>query len=526
MKELFLTNTLSRTKELFTPITPGYAGMYVCGPTVYGEAHLGHARPGVTYDVLLRLLRHLGYRVRYVRNITDVGHLEHDSDDGEDKISKKAKIEHLEPMEVVQTYTERYHEAMRMLNCVPPSIEPRASGHILEQIETVQKILDAGYAYVSNGSVYFDVEKYDRDFRYGVLSGRNLDSTMEGTRNLDGQSDKKAPFDFALWKKAEPQHIMRWNSPWGEGFPGWHLECSVMGEKYLGREFDIHGGGMDLMFPHHECEIAQNETSRGTGGVRYWIHNNMITINGQKMGKSLGNFITLPELFSGKHDALSQPYSPMTVRFFILQAHYRSTLDFSNEALQAAEKGYRRVMQAARLLRDMAAATGFESPVKGTEGNPAWKMVYGELSAHTAPDTCPADSEEVKKVFSGTYEALCDDINTPVALSHIFDAVRLINSAKENPGTLSDGDIATLQTLFDDIVFGVLGLRDEESGDAAGSGKTEKALAGVMDMILEERRRAREAKDWAESDRIRDALKAAGITVKDSKNGSEWSIDQ
>ncbi|MBR3285877.1 MAG: cysteine--tRNA ligase, partial [Bacteroidales bacterium] len=310
MRPLYLTNTLSRRKELFTPVNEGRVGMYVCGPTVYGDAHLGHARPGVTYDVLQKLLRHLGYKVRYVRNITDVGHLEHDADEGEDKIAKKARLEQLEPMEVVQTYTLRYHDAMRQLNVAPPSIEPRASGHIVEQIEAVKKILEAGYAYESNGSIYFDVEKYNADHHYGVLSGRTLDATLEGTRSLDGQEDKRAPYDFALWKKAEPQHIMKWPSPWGEGFPGWHLECSVMGEKYLGWEFDIHGGGMDLMFHHHECEIAQNVASRGTGGVRYWVHNNMITINGQKMGKSLGNFITLPELFSGNHPKLERAYGP------------------------------------------------------------------------------------------------------------------------------------------------------------------------------------------------------------------------
>ncbi|MBQ2090341.1 MAG: cysteine--tRNA ligase, partial [Bacteroidales bacterium] len=346
MRPLFLTNTLSHRKELFKPINPGMVGMYVCGPTVYGDAHLGHARPGVTYDVLARLLRHLGYKVRYVRNITDVGHLEHDADEGEDKILKKARLEQLEPMEVVQKCTLLYHEAMRMLNVAPPSIEPRASGHIIEQIETIKKIIAAGYAYESNGSIYFDVAKYNQEHHYGILSGRNLDDTLEGTRNLDGQSDKHAPYDFALWKKAEPQHIMRWPSPWGDGFPGWHLECSTMSEKYLGETFDIHGGGMDLMFPHHECEIAQNVASRGTDGVHYWVHNNMITIGGQKMGKSLGNFITLPELFAGAHPKLERAYSPMTVRFFILQAHYRSTLDFSNEALQGAEKGLKRIMQA------------------------------------------------------------------------------------------------------------------------------------------------------------------------------------
>ncbi len=508
MRNLSLTNTLSHRKELFVPVHPGHVGMYVCGPTVYGDAHLGHARPGVTYDVLARLLRHLGYKVRYVRNITDVGHLEHDADEGEDKIAKKARLEQLEPMEVVQTYTLRYHEAMRKLNVAPPSIEPRASGHIIEQIEAIKKILAAGYAYESNGSIYFDVAKYNRDFHYGVLSGRNLDDTLEGTRSLDGQSDKHAPYDFALWKKAEPEHIMRWPSPWGEGFPGWHLECSVMGEKYLGREFDIHGGGMDLMFPHHECEIAQNQASRGTQGVRYWVHNNMITINGQKMGKSLGNFITLPELFSGAHPKLSQAYSPMTVRFFILQAHYRSTLDFSNEALQASEKGLKRLMLAARELYAMAART-------------VPQPAYGELSEAVAPDSCPAENAEVKAIFDGVYDALCDDINTPVALAHISEAVRLINSAKARQLTLGEGDKATLVQIFDDIVFGVLGLRDEE----ASEGTEGKVIAGLMDMVLEQRAAAKAAKDWAVSDHIRDSLKALGIQVKDTKDGPEWTIE-
>ena len=346
-REIFLYNTLSRRKELFVPINPGHVGIYVCGPTVYGDAHLGHARPGITYDVLVRLFRYLGYKVRYVRNITDVGHLEHDADEGEDKIAKKARLEQLEPMEIAQYYTLRYQAAMAKLGVQPPSIEPRASGHIIEQIELVKQILDAGYAYISNGSVYFDVEKYNKDHHYGILSGRTIDEMIANTRELDGQSDKRSSYDFALWKKAAPEHIMHWPSPWSEGFPGWHLECSAMSAKYLGEEFDIHGGGMDLMFPHHECELAQNTASRGNGGVHYWIHNNMITINGQKMGKSYGNFITLDELFNGTHKILKQAYSPMTVRFFILQAHYRGTLDFSNEALQAAEKGLKRLMQAA-----------------------------------------------------------------------------------------------------------------------------------------------------------------------------------
>ena len=507
MRDLWLTNTLSRKKELFVPINKDRVGMYVCGPTVYGDAHLGHARPGVTYDVLSKLLRHLGYKVRYVRNITDVGHLEHDADEGEDKIAKKARLEQLEPMEVVQSYTLRYHEAMRQLNVAPPSIEPRASGHIVEQIEAVKRILAAGYAYESNGSIYFDVRKYNEDHKYGVLSGRNLDDTLEGTRELDGQSDKRAPFDFALWKKAEPEHIMHWPSPWSEGFPGWHLECSVMGEKYLGEEFDIHGGGMDLMFPHHECEIAQNVACRGTQGVHYWVHNNMITINGQKMGKSLGNFITLPQLFAGEHEKLSQAYSPMTIRFFILQAHYRGTLDFSNEALQAAEKGLKRLLQAAKDLYAMA-------------GRKAPQYVYGEENIAVAPQTCTATSDEVKTLWQNVYDALCDDMNTPMALAGISEAVRIINSAKAGSVKLSKEDTDTLCQLFDDIVFGVLGLKDESDEGSSG-----KVVEGLMQMVLESRAAAKAAKDWATSDHIRDSLTALGIKVKDTKDGVEWTLE-
>ena len=493
MRPLYLTNTLTRNKELFKPIHEGHVGMYVCGPTVYGDAHLGHARPGVTYDVLFRLLKELGYKVRYVRNITDVGHLEHDADEGEDKIAKKARLEQLEPMEVVQYYTERYHEAMRLLNVESPSIEPRASAHIIEQIAAIEKILAAGYAYESNGSIYFDVRKYNRDHHYGVLSGRTLEATLEGTRSLDGQGDKRAPYDFALWKKAEPEHIMRWPSPWGDGFPGWHLECSVMGAKYLGDEFDIHGGGMDLMFPHHECEIAQNVASRGTQGVHYWVHNNMITINGQKMGKSLGNFITLPQLFSGDHPKLEKAYTPMTIRFFILQAHYRSTLDFSNEALQAAEKGYKRLMHA---WREMAGQAGHDV-------------------GHVIPDPDRV-SPAVQAIIDAVWDALCDDLNTPVAIAHLFDAVKLVNA-----GGLSAADTAALQDLFAHVVGGVLGLEDEEAG---ASGKAEKALEGVMELVLEARKKAREEKNWAESDRIRDTLASFGITVKDTKDGATWTL--
>jgi cysteinyl-tRNA synthetase len=492
MRPLYLTNTLTRNKELFKPIHEGHVGMYVCGPTVYGDAHLGHARPGVTYDVLFRLLKELGYKVRYVRNITDVGHLEHDADEGEDKIAKKARLEELEPMEVVQYYTERYHEAMRLLGCQSPSIEPRASGHIIEQIETVKKILEAGYAYVSNGSVYFDVQKYNKDHNYGVLSGRTLEATLEGTRSLDGQGDKRAPYDFAIWKKAEPEHIMRWPSPWGDGFPGWHLECSVMGEKYLGKEFDIHGGGMDLMFPHHECEIAQNVASRGTQGVHYWVHNNMITINGQKMGKSLGNFITLPQLFAGDHPSLTQAYTPMTIRFFILQAHYRSTLDFSNEALQAAEKGYKRLMA-------------------------AWKELGPVPSDPSVIPSEAKESQAITDITESVWDALCDDMNTPIAIAHLFDAVKLINGGK-----LSADDRAALAQLFDQVVGNILGLKDE---DAGASGKADKALEGVMQLVLEARKKAREEKNWAESDRIRDLLASYGITVKDTKEGATWTLN-
>ena len=513
MRDLYITNSLSRKKELFKPLNEGHVGLYVCGPTVYGDAHLGHARPGVTYDVFVKLLSHLGYKVRYVRNITDVGHLEHDADEGEDKIAKKARLEQLEPMEVVQRCTLAYHEAMRMLNVAPPSIEPRASGHIIEQIDLVKKILDAGYAYESNGSIYFDVLKYDKDHKYGILSGRTLDEVKEGTRDLDGQQDKHASYDFALWKKASPEHIMRWPSPWSDGFPGWHLECSAMSEKYLGKEFDIHGGGMDLLFPHHECEIAQNTASRGTSGVRYWMHNNMITIEGKKMGKSLGNFITLPELFAGKHEKLEQAYAPMTVRFFILQAHYRGTLDFSNEALQAAEKGLKRIMQAAKDLKGLAAAAGVQA---------APALAYGQFVSAVAPDTVSASNTEVRELVEKVYEALCDDLNTPIALSYIFDAVRIINTAKDRKVTLDKSDLQALVDLFDNIVFGVLGLRDDEGSEG---GRLTGTIDGLVNMVLEQRKAAKAAKDWATSDRIRDDLKALGIQIKDTKEGTEWTLE-
>ena len=489
-RAIYLYNTSSRLKELFKPIHEGHVGIYVCGPTVYGDAHLGHARPGITYDVLVRLMRNLGYKVRYVRNITDVGHLENDADEGEDKIAKKARLEQLEPMEVVQYYTIRYEEAMKKLGVNPPSIEPRASGHIIEQIALVQKILDNGYAYISNGSVYFDVAKYNRDYKYGVLSGREIDQMISNTRELDGQGDKRSPYDFALWKKASPEHIMHWPSPWSEGFPGWHLECSAMSAKYLGEEFDIHGGGMDLLFPHHECELAQNTAARGRGGVHYWIHNNMITINGKKMGKSYGNFITLDELFTGKHPLLQKAYSPMTIRFFILQAHYRSTLDFSNEALQAAERGLRKLFQAVR-----------------------------DVARIEATSSKPSDAG-ISKLYEDIYDALCDDLNTPVALSHIFEAVNIVNRIKDKTLEICTAEKVLLQKIFKDVTLDILGLEDEQE-EGVGS----NTVGGLMDIILQERQQARARKDWAKCDALRDALARLGIRVKDTKDGSEWSLE-
>jgi cysteinyl-tRNA synthetase len=488
-REILLYNTLSRRKEVFKPVTPGMVGLYVCGPTVYGDAHLGHARPGVTYDVLVRMFRYMGYKVRYVRNITDVGHLEHDADEGEDKIAKKAKLESLEPMEVAQEYTLRYQEAMKKLNTCPPSIEPRASGHIIEQIALVQKIFDAGFAYESNGSVYFDVRAFHEKHNYGELSGRVLDDMISNTRELDGQSDKRSPLDFALWKKAAPEHIMKWPSPWSDGFPGWHLECSAMSAKYLGEEFDIHGGGMDLLFPHHECELAQNKASRGKGGVRYWMHNNMITIEGKKMGKSYGNFITLDELFSGTHPILVQPYSPMTIRFFILQAHYRSTLDFSNDALQAAEKGLKRIMQAVKDVKALA--------VKGA----------GEAN------------KEIKAIYDNVFEAICDDINTPIALSHLFDAVRIVNQVKDGQLAINAEDKALLDELFLKFIPDVLGLVDESATNGS-----ETMINGLIEMVLDVRKVAKSNKDFATSDLIRDKLKELGVQIKDTKDGVEYSF--
>lgn len=492
MRDLYITNTLSRKKELLKPINPGHIGLYVCGPTVYGDAHLGHARPGVTYDVLVKYLRHLGYKVRYVRNITDVGHLEHDADEGEDKIAKKARLEQLEPMEVVQEYTLRYHEAMRALNVAPPSIEPRASGHIIEQIALVKKILDAGYAYESNGSIYFDVQKYNGDHQYGVLSGRVLDDMIGGTRELDGQEDKHASYDFALWKKASPEHIMRWPSPWSDGFPGWHLECSAMSEKYLGKEFDIHGGGMDLMFPHHECEIAQSVAhNHGHETVRYWMHNNMITINGQKMGKSLRNFITLDEFFTGSHPELEQAYSPMTIRFFILQAQYRSTVDFSNTALQGAEKALNRMLEGYRRIAEL---------------KPSEKSTVN-----------------IAELYEKCYEALDDDLNTPIVIAHLFEACRITNLINDGKESATQADIDSLKTLFDTFLSGILGIRCDNSPSAASPSAT-KPFEEAVNLLLDMRMQAKANKDWATSDQIRDKLTALGFSIKDTRDGYEWSL--
>lgn len=485
--KLYIYNTLTRRKEQFIPLHENKVGMYVCGPTVYGDGHLGHARPAITFDILFRYLQHLGYKVRYVRNITDVGHLENDADSGEDKIAKKARLDQLEPMEVVQYYVNRYHKAMEALNVLPPSIEPHASGHIMEQIEFTQKIIDAGFAYVSEGSVYFDVEKYNKSNNYGILSGRNIDEMLETTRELDGQSEKRRSVDFALWKKASPEHIMRWNAPWSVGFPGWHMECSAMGTKYLGEEFDIHGGGMDLMFPHHECEIAQNKAGLGKNSVKYWMHNNMITIGGQKMGKSLGNFITLDEFFSGNHKLLSKAFSPMTIRFFILQAHYRSTVDFSSEALEASEKGLERLMDG-----------------------------YARLQKLSPSATSSVDTAGLRAKCE---EALNDDLNTPIAISYLFEALKAINSVHDGKATISAADLEELQSVFKLMIEDLLGLKVE----AAATG-TNEAYKQAIDMLLNMRLEAKRNKDWATSDKIRNELTALGFEIKDTKDGFEWKL--
>lgn len=486
MQPLKIYNTLSREKELFEPINAPFIGMYVCGPTLYNHAHLGNCRTFLSFDIVYRYLLHLGYKVRYVRNITDVGHLENDADEGEDKIAKRARLEQLEPMEIVQKYTVDFHHVLEHFNLLPPSIEPTATGHIIEQIEMTRKIIDNGYAYEVNGTVYFDVEKFAKTYSYTQLSGRNLEELFEGTReNLEGQNEKRGRLDFALWKKAKPEHIMRWPSPWGEGFPGWHIECSAMSTKYLGDEFDIHGGGMDLIPTHHTNEIAQHAACHHKSPAKFWMHTNMLTVNGQKMSKSLGNSFLPQELFEGNHPLLERGYSPMTVRFFMLQAHYRSTLDFSNTAIQAAEKGLHRLMNAVKLIDNLKTSA-----------------------------TMPYD---VAALRTRVYEAMNDDFNTPQAIAELFDGVRFINAAHDGKETVTEEGKAQLRTLFNEMVFSVLGLREENTGN------TDK-VDGLMNLILELRKDVRARKDFATSDKIRDELQKIGIQVKDGKEGTSWTF--
>ncbi|MDB0025598.1 cysteine--tRNA ligase [Polaribacter sp.] len=484
--QLKVYNSLSKKKEDFKTITDGYVGMYVCGPTVYSNAHLGNVRTFMFFDVVYRYLLHLGYKVRYVRNITDAGHLENDADEGEDRISKKARLEKIEPMEVVQKYTVDFHDVLKNYNFLPPSIEPTATGHIVEQIEMIKEIIEKGFAYEVNGSVYFDVLAYNEDSHYGILSGRKVEDLIHNTRTLDGQSDKKNPKDFALWKKADERHIMRWPSPWSDGFPGWHLECSVMSTKYLGEQFDIHGGGMDLKFPHHECEIAQSQTCSGVKPVNYWMHTNMLLLNSQKMAKSTGNFILPNEILSGENDILPKPFSASVVRFFNLQANYRSILDFSGEALEASEKGHAKLMDAVRFVDSITAAK--------------------------------TSTFDVHKWEKDCYAAMNDDFNTPVLIAHLFEAVKAINQIKEQNATITAADLATLKTTLNAFVFDVLGLMNEANQD-----NSEK-INGVVALLIKLRKEARENKDWALSDQIRDELIALGIQLKDGREGTTFSI--
>jgi len=484
MDALHLYNTLSGKKEKFEAIKPPFVGLYVCGPTVYSNVHLGNCRTFISFDLINRYLRYLGYQVRYVRNITDAGHLENDAEVGEDKISKKARLESLEPMQIVQTYSIDFRDKMEVFNTLPPDIEPTATGHIVEQIDIIKDIMDKGLAYEINGSVYFDVLKYSETDNYGILSGRKIDELLSGSRALDGQDEKKNAVDFALWKKASPSHIMRWNSPWGEGFPGWHLECSVMSTKYLGESFDIHGGGMDLKFPHHECEIAQNKAANGTHAVKYWLHGNMLTFEGTKMSKSLGNSILPNELFSGDHKLLNKGFDPMVVRFFMLQAHYRSTLDFSNEALEASEKGFQRLMAAFETLHSLDVS-----------------------------DTSDIDSDSYTSLFEG---AMNDDFNSPILISHMFDLVKAINSVADGRMTINQATKDGLTELMQHFVVDILGLTRSKQGDGAA------LIDGLMDVIIDVRNRSRLNKDWATSDAIRDQLKDLNIVVKDGKDGAKW----
>jgi cysteinyl-tRNA synthetase len=501
MSNLKVYNSYIRDKEEFVPLVPGHVGMYVCGPTVSGESHMGHARPYITFDVIYRYLMHLGYRVRYVRNITDAGHFEEEGREAEDKISKKAVIEKLEPMELVQKYTNLFHWAMQKFNNLPPSIEPTATGHIVEQIGMIEEILKAGYAYVVNGSVYFDVKKYAESHDYGKLSGRVIDDLLETTRDLEGQAEKHDKADFALWKAAPPEHIMRWKSPWGEGFPGWHIECSAMATKYLGAQFDIHGGGMDLQFPHHESEIAQSTICNHKTPVRYWIHNNMITINGRKMGKSYNNVIKLTELFSGDHPLLEKAYSPMTIRFFILQTHYRSTLDFGNDALIAAEKGLKRLMEAYEWLKQLA-------------------IDNGQLVRSNEKENKELD-EKVVKLLTGFDEFMNDDFSTAKVLANMFELVPVINSLKDKSipfDALSANTLQLLQSKMKLYVEDILGLQSETAAEV-------DKLKGVMQVLISLRKEARAKKDWATSDKIRNQLTEIGIQLKDDKDGNmSWNV--
>lgn len=481
--KLQVFNTLEGKKKIFSPLKEGFVGMYVCGPTVYSNVHLGNCRTFISFDLVYRYLLHLGYKVRYVRNITDVGHLTDDADEGEDKIGKKARLEQLEPMEIVQAYTVDFHQVMELFNTLPPSIEPTATGHLIEQIEMIKVILEKGYAYESQGSVYFDVEKYNTDFPYGELSGRKIDELLVNTRALDGQDEKRAPLDFALWKNASTEHIMKWPSPWGIGFPGWHLECSAMSSKYLGEAFDIHGGGMDLKFPHHECEIAQGTACHGKQPVNYWMHGNMLTLNGKKMSKSAGNSLLPQELITGENTLLEKAYDPMVVRFFMMQAHYRSTLDFTSEALNAAEKGFRRLMEALDLLEKI---------------QPSGQSTL-----------------EVRSMTESFYSAMNDDFNAPVLVANLFEAVKWVNLINDGQATLTEQDLADLKHAMKVFVFDILGIRPENAG-------ADDRLKPVMELILNLRKKARESKDWGTSDQIRDALASAGIIVKDGKEGSSW----
>ena len=487
-QSLFIYNSITKKKESFNPIVPGAVGMYVCGPTVYSNVHLGNCRTFLSFDLVFRYLKHLGYKVRYVRNITDAGHLENDADSGEDRIAKKARLEQIEPMEVVQRYTLDFHDIMNQFNALPPSIEPTATGHIIEQIGIIEAIIKKGYAYEKNGSVYFDVLKFNEDHAYGKLSGRLLEDMIANTRELAAQSEKKNPQDFALWKKAEPEHIMRWPSPWSDGFPGWHLECTAMSTKYLGDNFDIHGGGMDLKFPHHECEIAQAEASTEISPVNYWMHTNMLTLNGKKMAKSTGNNILPGEIFSGDNDILSKAFSPSVAKFFMFQAHYASILDFSNDALLASEKGFNRLMDAYNSIDSLATGTRSDFDVQ------AWKQ------------SC--------------YDAMNDDFNSPILIAQLFEATKVINALKEGTQTITHSDLTTLKTTMSDFIFDVLGLVN--TNDSGGSNT--KALDAAVNLLIDLRNKARANKDFATSDEIRDSLAKDGIMLKDGKDGTTYSI--